>query len=504
MNDTPDVLQGKQQTQRVVAQRAPNDTPLPEIMSDPAQTSGRSVEPSAAGAASAKPEQTVASSIPAALREHPRYEILGRLGSGGMGTVYKARHRLMERLVALKVINPALVGWPEAVRRFRQEIRLAARLSHPNIVTAYDAEQAGDTHFLVMEFVEGIALDRVVAAQGPLSIERACDYVRQAAHGLQHAHEGGMVHRDIKPHNLILTPADAVSSGGGLVKILDFGLARFASEVPLTRTESAPPAVAEPVDPQSGDADSDSSLAPTRLRPAGAESGSVDTGMGTPDYLAPEEGENANRADIRGDIYSLGCTLYYLLAGQVPFPGGTPVEKLRAHRERTPWPLPELRGDVPATVAHVVERMMARDPEQRYQTPSEAARALAPFAAPLARHVLVVDDNAALREVMSAALESEGYRVSLAGDGREALEALHRGPLPDLILLDMMMPGMDGWEFLRKRRHEPALAAIPVLVVSALDEDQARDMALGVAGHLQKPVELDVLGDAIRKHTAQG
>jgi serine/threonine protein kinase len=407
-----------------------------------------------------------------------------------MGTVYKARHRLMDRVVALKVINPALVGWPEAVRRFRQEIRAAARLTHPNIVAAYDAEQAGDTHFLVMEYVEGDSLDRVAAEEGPLPVERACDYARQAALGLQHAHERGMVHRDVKPHNLMRTPA-------GVVKILDFGLARFASEAPRARVESA--AAAPPPAPAAPDG-ADFGTAPTRLREPGEASGSAETGLGTPDYLAPEEGADPRRADV----YSLGCTLYRLLTGQVPFPGGTPQDKVRAHRERAPRPVAELRPEVPAALAQLVERMMAREPERRYPTPGEAARALAPFAAPPARHVLVVDDNAAVRQVMAGALASQGYRASTAADGREALELLRRGPLPDLILLDLKMSGMDGWEFLRERRHDAALTAVPVIIVSALDEEQARVMALGVAGHLQKPVELEELGAAVRQHAGKG
>src|SRR4051794_4758231 len=160
---------------------------------------------------------------PADLRDHPRYRILAWVGAGGMGTVYKAEHRLMERVVALKVINRSLVGRPAMVARFQQEVRAAARLSHPNIVTAYDADQAGETHFLVMEFIEGINLDAVLAEQGRLSVACACDYARQAALGLQHAFERGMVHRDIKPHNLMRTPQ-------GQVKILDFGLARYVSE----------------------------------------------------------------------------------------------------------------------------------------------------------------------------------------------------------------------------------------------------------------------------------
>ena len=152
-----------------------------------------------------------------------KYDVRAEIGKGGMGAVYQARHRMMDRTVALKIINPELMRKPEAVDRFHREVKAAARLSHPNIVTAYDAEQAGDVHFLVMEYVDGVDLSHTVKDRGALPIAEACDYVRQAAIGLQYAHEQGMVHRDIKPHNLMVM-AD------GTVKILDFGLASLAPE----------------------------------------------------------------------------------------------------------------------------------------------------------------------------------------------------------------------------------------------------------------------------------
>jgi WD40 repeat protein/tRNA A-37 threonylcarbamoyl transferase component Bud32 len=276
--------------------------------------------------------------LPAELLDHPRYRPLGLLGTGGMGAVYKAEHRLMERLVALKVINPELIDKPAAVERFGREVKAAARLSHPNIVTAYDAERVGNMHFLVMEFVEGTCLADLVREQGRLPIALACDCVRQAALGLQHAHERGMVHRDIKPQNILLT-ADRQA------KVLDFGLARFVSE----------------------------------SRPAGAGLTELGTVMGTPDYMAPEQARDPRQADVRADLYSLGCTLYHLLVGHPPFPGGTTVDKLVAHLERLPRPLTDLRGDVPPALARIVERLMAKDPAQRYQTPTEVAEALTPF-----------------------------------------------------------------------------------------------------------------------------
>jgi len=265
---------------------------------------------------------------------HPRYEIRELLGAGGMGAVYRARHKLMDREVALKVVKAQLVEKPGTVERFRREAQAAARLSHPNIVTAFDAEQVRDAHFLVMEFVPGKSLAQVIQERGRLPVALACEYVRQVALGLQHAYEQGMVHRDIKPANLMVT-------NGGRVKILDFGLARLASELPGG---------------------------------AATQEGYV---LGTPDYIAPEQAEDSRQADIRADIYSLGCTLYHLLTGRPPFPTGTFLQKIKAHQTQIPRPLMELRSDVPAGLGAVVERMMAKDPIQRYQTPTEVAQALA-------------------------------------------------------------------------------------------------------------------------------
>jgi hypothetical protein len=150
---------------------------------------------------------TEVTGVPPELADHPRYRLLGLIGQGGMGAVYKAEHRRMQRLVALKIINPGLMAKPATVERFQQEVRAAAKLHHPNIVTAHDADQAGGLHFLVMEYVEGRSLADLVSERGPLPAAEACEYVRQAALGLQHAHEQGMVHRDVKPHNLMLTPS---------------------------------------------------------------------------------------------------------------------------------------------------------------------------------------------------------------------------------------------------------------------------------------------------------
>lgn len=285
--------------------------------------------------------------IPHELAGHSRYRVLGLVGSGGMGAVYKAEHRLMERLVALKVISPSFLQNAAAVDRFHREFKSAARLSHPNVVTAFDAEREGNLHFLVMEFVEGLSLDRLVQQTGKLPVPQACRLMHQAALGLAHAHERGMVHRDIKPHNLMV-------SRKGHLKILDFGLARLASE--------------HFVEPSGQDGGSE--------RPGVTTAGMI---LGTPDYIAPEQATDARTADIRSDIYSLGCTFYFALTGQPPFPKGSFVEKLKQHAASLPTPIRELRPDVPPGLVRVLDKMLAKRPADRYQTPSELARDLAPL-----------------------------------------------------------------------------------------------------------------------------
>jgi serine/threonine-protein kinase len=272
------------------------------------------------------------------------YVLLTRLGEGGMGQVFKARHRKLGKVVALKILRKDRLAGAEAVRRFYHEIRAASRLVHPNIVHAEDADEIDGAQFFAMEFVEGTDLAKLVKQQGPLPVDRACDYVRQAALGLQHAHERGLVHRDIKPANLLL-------ARNGVVKLLDLGLARRES-----------------VD------DNSQSTALT-------QEGSV---LGTPDYIAPEQALRASSVDIRADLYSLGCSLFFLLTGQPPFPGGTLTEKLLRHQLDPPPPLAQVRPDAPPHVAAVIERLLAKRPDDRFQTPAEMVAALAPGAVPVA------------------------------------------------------------------------------------------------------------------------
>jgi serine/threonine protein kinase len=283
------------------------------------------------------------------------YRILDRLGEGSMGQVFRAYHQAMQRTVALKLIRREWLARPNAVQRFYQEVRAAATLIHPNIVVAYDAGQTDHTHYFAMEYVDGVDLDRLVKESGPLPVDQACDFVRQAALGLQHAFERGMVHRDIKPSNLLVTRsaraggtkaprANGRSAEVVTVKILDMGLARQ----------------------EGGDG---KELALTH-------EGVV---LGSPAYLSPEQALNAHASDVRSDLYSLGCTFYYLLAGRPPFQTATLTQMLLKHQMEEPAPVRQLRPDAPEGVAAVVRRLMAKRPEDRYQTPAELVQALGPW-----------------------------------------------------------------------------------------------------------------------------
>jgi len=279
---------------------------------------------------------------PADLGHLGDYQLLAKLGEGGMGAVYKARQTRLKKTVALKVLPEGRTTDPRAVTRFEREMEAIGQLSHPNIVQAFDAGDIQGTNVLVMEFVDGLDLARVVECVGRLRVSDACELVRQISTGLQYAHEHGLVHRDIKPSNLMLTPQ-------GQIKILDLGLA-------LLRTDQ----------PGSG-----------QLTSSGQT-------MGTADYMAPEQASNAHSVDVRADIYSLGCTLYMLLAGRAPFSGPqykTQAEKLVGHLKEFPPPVRQFRNDVPAELAVVIERMMAKSPDDRFASPAEVAAAMAPFAA---------------------------------------------------------------------------------------------------------------------------
>ncbi len=267
-----------------------------------------------------------------------KYKVLERLGAGGMGSVYLCEHKLMRRRVAVKVLPTAKAEDTSSLERFYREARAVAALDHPNIVRAYDIDQDDKLHFLVMEHVDGSSLQDIIKKAGPMDVFRACHYIRQAALGLQHAHEtAGIVHRDIKPGNILV-------DRNGIVKILDMGLARFFHDEDDILTKKFEENV-----------------------------------LGTADYLAPEQALDSHSVDIRADIYSLGATFYFCLTGRTPFAEGTVAQKLIWHQTRQPKPLRQLRPEVPEGVVAIIDKMMAKDANQRYPTPAAVADALAPW-----------------------------------------------------------------------------------------------------------------------------
>jgi serine/threonine protein kinase len=285
------------------------------------------------------------------------YRLLEKLGDGGMGTVYKALHTELEKVVALKVVASGRLNDPRAVSRFKREMKAVGKLEHPHIVRAFDAGEDAGRHYLVMEYVPGCDVGRLVERLGPLPVADACEIIRQAALGLQHAHEHGLVHRDIKPSNLIVAtsgaPADLSPRSDAVVKVADFGLARLAGRT--------------------------------------AEAGSELTGegqvMGTLDYMAPEQGGDTRGVDIRADLYGLGATLYKLLCGEAPFSGrkyATAMQKIRALAVEAVPPIEPRRSAVAAGplsdgLAALVHRLLDKNPARRPATPQQVAEALAPF-----------------------------------------------------------------------------------------------------------------------------
>ena len=271
-----------------------------------------------------------------------KYLILDLIDVGGMGMVFKAIHRTMNRVVAVKMISRQMLGSADLVKRFQREVRVAATLEHPNIVRAYDADKARGVSFLVMEYVRGANLNRIVRDSGPLPLDRAVDCIRQAAVGLQHAHERGIVHRDIKPGNLLL-------SDQGVVKILDLGLAHIDESLCQNSADEAENDSGRPY------------VTRTELTAAGAI-------FGTASFMAPEQSLDAHLVDFRSDIYSLGCTFYYLLTGDTPYSGSTVFKVFVEHREADIPSLRDKRPDVPDSVDGIFRRMVAKKPEERFQS----------------------------------------------------------------------------------------------------------------------------------------
>jgi len=252
------------------------------------------------------------------------HKLLGHIGTGGMSTVYLAEHQVLKHKRAIKVLPKAKLGNSSHLARFQREAKAIASLSHPNVVKAYDISNEGNTHYIVLEYVEGSDLQVLVKKQGPLSFDQAADYIAQAARGLQHAHELGLIHRDVKPANLLVNPQ-------GVVKVLDLGLALFTEDLD-----------------------------------AGLTAEFNDKVLGTADYLAPEQALNSHLVDVRADIYGLGGSLYFLLTGHPPFPDGTIAQRIAKHQKVMPDDIRKSRPDCPGELDGICVKMLQKDPKYRY------------------------------------------------------------------------------------------------------------------------------------------
>lgn len=263
-----------------------------------------------------------------------KYKLLGHIGSGGMSSVYLAEHTKMRDLRAIKVLPQSKLGKSSYLARFQQEAKAIASLNHPNIVRAYDIDNQGDTHYIVMEYVDGDDLQAIVKKKGPLPFDKAAYYISQAALGLQHAHDAGLIHRDVKPANVLVRK-------DGKVKILDLGLALFADDAQSSLT----------IDYN-------------------------DKVLGTADYLAPEQALNSHAVDQRADLYGLGCTLYFLLTGHPPFPDGSIAQRIAKHQKEMPKEIRKIRPDCPGELEGICWKLLQKDPKFRYASAQQTADAL--------------------------------------------------------------------------------------------------------------------------------
>lgn len=263
-----------------------------------------------------------------------KHKLLGHIGSGGMSSVYLAEHRMMHTKRAIKVLPQSRLGKSSYLARFQQEAKAIASLNHPNIVRAYDIDNQGDTHYIVMEYVDGDDLQTMVKKNGPMAFDKVADYIAQAAHGLQHAHDVGLIHRDVKPANLLVNSA-------GRVKLLDLGLALFSDDKQASLT----------IDYN-------------------------DKVLGTADYLAPEQALNSHKVDARADLYGLGCTMYFLLTGQPPFPDGTIAQRIAKHQAQMPTDIRKIRPKCPGELEGICVKLLQKDPKFRYSSAAQTAEVL--------------------------------------------------------------------------------------------------------------------------------
>lgn len=401
------------------------------------------------------------------------YVILSRIGQGGMGAVYKALHRRMKRVVALKIIRKGRAT-PEFIERFRREIEAAARLTHPNVIAAYDADECELGDFLVMEFVDGSDMREIVEKSGTLPISDALRVMREAALALGYAHSQGIVHRDIKPANLM-------RDINGVTKLADLGLARL-------------------IEP-GGTSDAGSGL---------TEAGIV---AGTIDYMPPEQANDSRTADHRADIYSLGCTFFFLLTGAPPFPGGTALERILAHRDAPPPSLLESVPDATPELEALFLQMMAKDRNERFQSMAEVVSAIDALqpddaasnaaVANRAAHettVLIVEQSKLQAGMISRLLTSNNiddiHVAASATDAIEKLAVLHA----HIVLVSSQLPDMSGLQLAERIREELRWARVPVLIMASnATSNSVRDAIrrIGATDVIQKPFDATQIGAAI-------
>ncbi len=371
------------------------------------------------------------------------YELLEELGRGGMGVVYRARHVLLNQIVAVKVLPGDFLETPTALARFRREMQSIGALDHPNIVRAYNAGEADGTHFLAMEYVDGVDLKALVVVRrvrkaGPLPLAAAIEIIRQAAIGLQYTCEKGLVHRDIKPANLMLTRS-------GVVKILDLGMAKLRGDFSA----------------MDGRSDASTQAGATIGAKLGNGFGAADdrsgsftqagTAIGTVDYMAPEQWQDPGKADIRADIYGLGCTLYYLLTGKVVYGADTVDKKMLAHRHLPPPSLCKDRADVPPALDAIFQKMLAKNPQQRQQNPAEVIAELSQLQLP---HAESAQSNATLPGAVNvAALVFRAADDAVASDTADAQRS------------SPQTASRSSWNWMTRRRKTAAMISAAVLLL---------------------------------------
>lgn len=332
-----------------------------------------------------------------------KYKLLGHLGTGGMSSVYLAEHTLMRQRRAIKVLPKSRIADSSYLERFYLEARASASLDHPNIVRAYDVDSEGDIHYLVMEFVKGQDVQQMVKENGPLDFETAANYTAQAAIGLEHAHEIGLIHRDVKPANLLVDEKN-------VVKILDLGLALFSNDDAASLTM--------------------------------AHNENV---LGTADYLSPEQALNSHQVDRRADIYSLGCTLYYMLTGHAPFPEGTLAQRIAMHQAQMPEDIREERPDCPDELVDICVKMIQKSPDDRYQSVQDAADALQDWLASQGKELAVSKSDSGVKLAAAATATKQRRAESAQSTSDESAKPAAAAEFPG-INVDVTVPP----------RHKPA------------------------------------------------